>query len=85
MSWLLGVVCAGWSLLMCVRRCRGRGMRVVSTLHVESMAICVQCGVEGEEEEAGISKVNEWVAAVALRISGWSGAWPGPNIFLTAH
>lgn len=43
---------------MCVRRCRGRGrgVRVVPTLHVRiDGGLCV-C------REAGISKVNEWVA-----------------------
>lgn len=46
--------------------------------------LCACEWVEGEEEEAGISNVNEWVAAVALRMCGWSGGWPGPNLFLTA-
>jgi hypothetical protein len=69
MSWLLGVVCVGGRpLLMCVRRCRGRSMRVVPTLHVGiDGGLCACEWVEGEEEEAGISNVNEWVAAVALR------------------
>ena len=45
-------------LLMCVRRCHETGgVRVVPTLHVESMAACVcACGWREREEEAGISK-----------------------------
>lgn len=45
-----------WVVLAYVRASLSRGVRVVPTLHVESMAACVHVWVEGEEDEAGISK-----------------------------
>lgn len=78
-------VCVGVLTYVRASLSRDGGVCVVPTLHVESMPACVcACVGGGRGKRRVLVNVNEWVAAVALRMCGWSGGWPGPNLFFPA-